>query len=146
MVVCALMCSSLPVVAPLLWIQWKSPNRSTPSQTPSNSNRVADFNNRVSCVAQPSRVMSRGFGKLENKSDATIDLRTALRGDIGMPHDSEREAWPLKKITPTYSAIAGTPAKREGVMNDERDIMVEREVRVTAESSERGHKNGDNIV
>ena len=147
-VVCALMCSSLPVVAPLLWRQWENRNRkrSTPSRSLSHSSRLTDFNNRLSTVVQPSRILNRGFDKLEDEGDVSINLRTALRGDMGLAQGAEGEAWPLKKISPTYSAVAATPAKREGIMSDQRDILVQREVRITAERDERGHDHGGRMV
>ena len=90
--------------------------------------------------------MGRGFGKLGNDSDATIDLRSALRGDMGVTQGEEREAWPLKKITPKFPALVGTRARREGVIKHGRDNMVQKEIYVTAERDKSGHKHGDSIV
>ena len=82
--------------------------------------------------------MGRGFGKLDEDSESSVELRTHGAGNTTLVPNGGGAEWSYGSDIPSYSMAAATPAKAGDVVADERDIVVRREVHVTAE---RGGQN-----
>lgn len=131
--VCAILCGSLPVVLPILYQQYKAWRQPT-----SNSSRKYKINSgsgltKLSTVVPPSRSLGRGFGKLDEESDSSVELKSHGAGNTTLASNGGGGGWPFdNNDAPTYTvAAAQTPAKAENVV-DEGDIVVRKEVHVTA--------------
>lgn len=129
--VTAIICSSLPVVIPFLYQQSKSRQHS-----PSHSSKRSKFQSspnltKLSSLVPPSISFGRGFGKLDEHSDSSIELRSHGAGNIALVSTGGAAEWPFCSNNPSYSMAAATPAKAQNVANAGRDIVVRKEVRIT---------------
>ena len=85
--------------------------------------------------------MGKGFGKLDEDSESSVELKShGGNGEITSAGDHHTQnggaggGWPFDNSNlVSYScAAAKTPAKARDIVDEERDIMVKREVHVTA--------------
>ncbi|KAL8820590.1 MAG: hypothetical protein Q9191_007482 [Dirinaria sp. TL-2023a] len=150
--VCAILCGSLPVVLPILYQQYKSWRHSQPSNSSSSRRRYklnsggSGLTKLSTVVVPPSRILGRGFGKLDEESDSSVELKSHAGGGATTVSASRGAGgggagWPFDDpAAPTYTVAAAqaAPVRAEDVVDDERDIVVRKEVHVTAVGGEDG--------
>lgn len=129
--VTAIICSSLPVVTPFLYQQFKNRQHS-----PSHSSKRSKFHSspnltKLSTVVPPSISLGRGFGRLDEHPYSSFELRSHGADNVASVSSGGAAEWPFCNSNPSYSMAAATPAKAQDVVNAERDIVVRKEVRIT---------------
>ncbi len=136
--VTAIVCSSLPVVIPFLYRQSKNGLHS-----PSHSSKKSNFQSspnltKLGALIPPSISSGRGFGKLKEHSDSSVELRSHGAGSIALNSTGGATQWPSCGKNPSYSMATATPAKDQGMVNHEKDIVVRKEIRITTADGKSG--------
>ncbi|KAL8993866.1 MAG: hypothetical protein Q9188_007215 [Gyalolechia gomerana] len=136
--VCAILCSSLPVVLPILYQSCKNQNgiRSSSSQRKVNLDSTSRFTKFSAAVVPALGTFGTNFRKLDEESESIIELKPhgAARSKPKPSVTRTGSEWPLdnNNIASYSVAATETSAKAEDVVDRERDIVVKKEVHVTA--------------
>lgn len=70
---------------------------------------------------------------MDEDSDSSVELKSHIAGKTALVSNPGNTEWTYGTDIPSYSTAAATPAKAEDIVDDERDIVVRKEVHVTAE-------------
>ncbi|KAL8714471.1 MAG: hypothetical protein Q9220_001804 [cf. Caloplaca sp. 1 TL-2023] len=141
--VCAILCGSLPVVFPILYQQYKNrpakssaPLSSSQRKSKSNSNNSGSrFTSKFSAAVPALGSLGKGFGKLDEDSESSVELKShGGHGGTMVSNDRSAGGWPFDNSNAASYTVAAakTPATGKDVVDEERDIVVRKEVHVTA--------------
>ena len=83
---------------------------------------------------------------MDEDSDSSVELRSHGAMNATLVSNPGATEWTYGSDIPSYSMAAATPAKAEDVVDDEHDIVVRKEVHVTAEGGGAKDFNGVHAI